>query len=144
MEHTMPDHTNVYKHEVERYNLLISKQPSLGDVIEKIRPFAGFDIVDMGAGTGRLTTILAPKAKSIVALDASEAMLEVTTAKLKQAGLTNWRTQGVDHKSLPLEDNNAYLIVSGWSICYLGSTNVENWRENIRYLKMSMLVPVHA
>jgi ubiquinone/menaquinone biosynthesis C-methylase UbiE len=127
----MPDHDSIYKSEAETYDLLISKQPSLYDVIESIQPVEGLDILDLGAGSGRLTRVLAPTAKSILAIDASEAMLQVTADKLQEAGLLNWVTQVADHRKLPVHDNSYDLIVSGWSICYLGSSNMPNWKENI-------------
>lgn len=127
----MPDHDSIYKSEAETYDLLISKQPSLYDVIESIQPVEGLDILDLGAGSGRLTRVLAPTAKSILAIDASETMLQVTADKLQEAGLLNWATQVADHRKLPVHDNSCDLIVSGWSICYLGSSNIPNWKENI-------------
>ncbi|WP_028608495.1 class I SAM-dependent methyltransferase [Paenibacillus harenae] len=128
----MPDHNAIYKNEAERYHQLISKQPDLRECIDELRPFRGLDIVDLGAGSGRLTAVLAPQAKSIIALDASEAMLEVTAAGLKEAGLTNWSTIAADHRRLPLADQSADLIVSGWSICYLGDSSLADWERNIR------------
>jgi ubiquinone/menaquinone biosynthesis C-methylase UbiE len=127
----MPDHNRIYKQEAASYHELISKQPDLTEIIEEIRPISGLDIVDIGAGTGRLTTVLAPKAKSIIALDASEAMLQITADRLHGAELTNWSTQVADHRKLPLADQSADLIVAGWSICYLGNMDVEGWEQNI-------------
>jgi ubiquinone/menaquinone biosynthesis C-methylase UbiE len=127
----MPDHDKIYKQEAAHYHELISKQPDLRMFVEEIRPISGLDIVDIGAGTGRLTTVLAPQAKSIIALDASEAMLQITADRLLSAGLTNWTTQAADHRKLPLADHSADLIVAGWSISYLGSTNVKGWEQNI-------------
>ncbi|MDU0203082.1 class I SAM-dependent methyltransferase [Paenibacillus sp. MAH-36] len=128
----MPNHDEIYKSKAETYDLLISKQPSLLDVIESIHPVEGLDILDLGAGSGRLTRVLAPKAKSIMAVDASEAMLRVTANSLQEAGLHNWSIQVADHRALPVRANSYDLIVSGWSICYLGSSDIPNWQENIR------------
>lgn len=127
----MPDHAHIYKEEADRYHQLIAKQADLGACIEEIRPFSGLDIVDLGAGTGRLTASLAGKAKSIIALDAAEAMLSITADRLSQAGHTNWTTKAADHRKLPLEDQSADLIVSGWSICYLTSTELPNWKQSL-------------
>ena len=63
----MPDHKAIYAAEGQKYQELISKQPDLSAYINEIRPFSGLDIVDLGAGTGRLTTVLAAKANSIIA-----------------------------------------------------------------------------
>jgi 16S rRNA A1518/A1519 N6-dimethyltransferase RsmA/KsgA/DIM1 with predicted DNA glycosylase/AP lyase activity len=54
----MPDHTNVYKKQTELYDQMVSKQPSLLRVIEEITPINQLDVIDMGAGSGRLTKIL--------------------------------------------------------------------------------------
>jgi ubiquinone/menaquinone biosynthesis C-methylase UbiE len=134
----MPDHTNVYNNEAEKYDLLISKQPKLDELVEEIRPFAGLDIVDLGSGTGRLATVLAPKAKSIVALDSAGSMLQIAANKLKKAGLANWTTKVADNKNLPLDENSADLIVVGWSICYLASSNVPNNEQNIEKVIQEM------
>jgi ubiquinone/menaquinone biosynthesis C-methylase UbiE len=130
----MPDHTEVYNNQAEQYERLISRedyQLNIDRTIRKIRNFDQLDIIDMGAGTGRLTCLLAPQARSIIALDSSQSMLDVTAQKLEKAGLINWAIKVADHRALPLEDKSADVIVAGWSICYLGSSNVEGWEENI-------------
>ncbi|TDF92357.1 class I SAM-dependent methyltransferase [Paenibacillus piri] len=127
----MPNHSEIYASKAEQYELLISHQPSLLQVIEAIKSPVGLDIVDIGAGTGRLACTLAPMAKSVLALDASEAMLHIAASRLEQAGCRNWSIRVADHRSLPAEDRSADLIVSGWSVCYLGSDDVEGWEANI-------------
>lgn len=134
----MPDHTQVYKNQAEQYDVLISRQPSLLDVIEGIKPIKGLDIIDMGAGSGRLTTVLAPHAKSILALDSSAEMLRVNAKKLTEAGLRNWKTEVADHREIPAEDSSADLIVAGWTVCYLGSSNVSNYEQNIEKVIQEM------
>ncbi|MUT66521.1 class I SAM-dependent methyltransferase [Paenibacillus sp. NEAU-GSW1] len=127
----MPDHEKIYNEAADTYDLLVSKQSSLIPVIEAIVPFKGLDIVDVGAGTGRLTAALAPEARSIVALDGSEAMLQFNASKLAAAGLTNWTIKKADNRQLPLPDRSADLIVSGWSISYLANTEHSDWEQNL-------------
>ncbi|MGO4545171.1 class I SAM-dependent methyltransferase [Paenibacillus sp. 2TAB23] len=128
----MPDHEAIYAQQAERYHELIAKQPSLKSIIEEIRPVAGLDVVDLGAGSGRLAAVLAGQARSIIALDAQAAMLELAAKRLSQGGYTNWSTSVADHRSLPLENDSADLVVSGWSIGYLGSDTLPDWEDNIR------------
>ncbi len=66
---------NIYQDNTETYDLLISKQPNLAKVIHEIRPYAHLDVVDLGAGTGRLSMFLAEEANSLWCLDSSKAML---------------------------------------------------------------------
>jgi ubiquinone/menaquinone biosynthesis C-methylase UbiE len=127
----LPDHTSIYMEKAQQYERLISKQPGLARVIGEIKDFGGLDVVDLGAGTGRLAAALAPRAKSIVALDASQAMLDIARGKLAQTGLTRWRTGVADHRNLPLERHSADLVVSGWTISYLADTNVPEWERNL-------------
>ncbi|GIO01588.1 class I SAM-dependent methyltransferase [Brevibacillus laterosporus] len=133
-----PNHPDIYQNQVEKYERLISKQPSLYAVMNQIKPIENTDIIDLGAGSGRLATVLAKQAKSIVALDASEAMLQITAHKLKQAGLHNWRTQVADHRALPVANDSADLLVSGWSIGYLANSADPTWKHNIKQVMEEM------
>lgn len=135
----MPDHTQVYKNQAEQYELLISKQPSLLNVIEEIKSINGLDVIDMGAGSGRLTTTLAPHVKSILALDSSAEMLELNEKKMKEANFSNFKKQVADHRRIPAENQSVDLIVAGWTVSYLGSSNVPNNEQNIEKVMEEML-----
>jgi ubiquinone/menaquinone biosynthesis C-methylase UbiE len=120
---------------------LISREDYLGNIPQtllEICSFSNCDVIDMGAGTGRLTCMFAPLSNSIASFDLSQSMLDVTAEKLKKAGLSNWRTEVADHRALPVEDNSADIVMAGWSICYLGSTNVPLWLENIQLVISEM------
>ncbi|MCC8434311.1 class I SAM-dependent methyltransferase [Brevibacillus sp. M2.1A] len=134
----MPNHEQIYKTQAEQYNLMISRQPSLLAVIEEITPIKGQDVIDLGAGSGRLTSVLAPHANSILALDASASMLEVNTQQLTQAGLSNWKTSVADHRNIPADDNSADVIVAGWTVCYLTSSEVPNNELNLEKIILEM------
>jgi len=128
----MPDHNQIYQTEAEKYERLIACQPNLSEVVNSLKAYDGLEIIDLGAGTGRLACVLAAKAKSILLLDESAAMLEVAANKLTAAGYDNWQTQTADHRAIPATDLSVDLVVSGWSICYLASSNIPEWRENIK------------
>lgn len=127
----MPNHRHIYRHEAETYDALVAKQPNLLPVIRSVCDPAGKDVIDLGAGTGRLTVPLAGAARSIVATDASAAMLEVAAAKLKRLPRRNWSTVVADNRAIPLEDRCADLLVSGWSICYTASSDEAGWERNL-------------
>lgn len=131
----MPNHTEVYDKKADQYELLISREDYLGNIpkaLDEIVAFDNVELVDLGAGTGRLTCMLAPRVKTVKAFDESEAMLKVTASKLEKAGLNNWKTGVADHRSLPIEDESVDVIIAGWSICYLGIPNIQDWQDNIR------------
>ncbi|UUZ79385.1 class I SAM-dependent methyltransferase [Paenibacillus sp. P26] len=128
----MPNHEEVYKNQAELYEKMISVQPDLSGIIREIRDFRKLDVVDLGAGTGRLSAFIAPEANSLIATDASESMLgrlEDKLSRLRADGC--WRTVVADHRSLPIPDGSADLVVSGWSIGYLANSDQPGWRENL-------------
>jgi ubiquinone/menaquinone biosynthesis C-methylase UbiE len=131
----MPDHDEVYESQAEEYERLISREDYLTKIpqaLTNICTFEGADIIDLGAGTGRLTCLFAPIARSILAFDLSEHMLEVTAEKLRKAGLNNWKTIVADHRSIPVENSCTDIVMAGWSICYIASSNCYDWQNNIR------------
>jgi ubiquinone/menaquinone biosynthesis C-methylase UbiE len=130
----MPNHHEIYRMHAGHYQQMISKQPNLLPIIEKIRPPAGLDIADIGAGTGRFTVPLAAAARSIIALDSSEAMLEWNAARLQALELSNWRTIVTDHCTRwPLPDHSIDLAIAGWTVSYVANNDVLNWRANLEH-----------
>jgi ubiquinone/menaquinone biosynthesis C-methylase UbiE len=130
----MPDHKKIYKTQAGKYDLLVSRedyQKNLFPALNQVRPLDGLDVVEFGAGTGRLTCMMAPVVKSILAFDASQHMLGVATTKLEKAGLQNWKVAVADNRSLPVGDQIADIAISGWSICYLFAWEGERWRDEL-------------
>src|SRR5512139_473417 len=119
----------IYQTDGDRYEALISREDYQGNIlraIDSILKVDGLNILDLGAGTGRLTILLAPRAGSIHAFDASPEMLRVCQERLVASGLANWQVDVADHRRLPVPDHSADLAVSGWSVSYLAVWNEEN------------------
>ena len=128
----MPTEKEVYEKYADEYERLIQREDYQGNIlreIEKLVAHMDLDVVDLGAGTGRLTRLLAPQARSIKAFDNSAHMLEIAAASLKKTGLTNWTTSVADHRHIPVEDASVDLIVSGWSFCYIAVWGGEGWKS---------------
>jgi ubiquinone/menaquinone biosynthesis C-methylase UbiE len=131
----------IYSTEADRYEALISREDYQGNIlrgIEKIVNVDGLDIFDLGAGTGRLTLLLAARARSIHAFDASAEMLRICRERLLARGLRNWQVQVADHRQLPVPDHCADLVVSGWSVSYLAVWNPERAGEELDRWLMEM------
>jgi ubiquinone/menaquinone biosynthesis C-methylase UbiE len=119
----------IYQSDGDRYEALIAREDYQGNIlraIEEILKVDGLDILDLGAGTGRLTLLLAARAGSIRSFDASAEMLRVCRERLVASGLSNWQVDVADHRQLPVADHSADLAVSGWSVSYLAVWNQEN------------------
>jgi ubiquinone/menaquinone biosynthesis C-methylase UbiE len=124
----------IYQTEGDRYEALISRedyQRNIPRAIDEIINVDGLDVLDLGAGTGRLTLLLASRVKSIRSFDLSAEMLRVCRERLIAGGLSNWQVDVADHRQLPVQDHSADLVVSGWSVSYLSVWNQENGRAEL-------------
>lgn len=118
----------IYQSEGDQYEALISRedyQKNIPRAIDEIIHVDGLDVLDLGAGTGRLTLLLASRVKSMQAFDASAEMLRVCRERLLASGLSNWQVDVADHRRLPVQDRSADVAVSGWSVSYLAVWNPE-------------------
>jgi len=130
----MPDHKEIYNKQARKYDLLVScedYQKNILRALNQVRPLRGLDVVEFGAGTGRLTAMMTPIVKSILAFDASQHMLGVATAKLEKAGLQNWTVVVADNRNLSVGDQIADVAIAGWSLCYFTAWQAKTWRDEI-------------
>lgn len=126
---------DIYETIATPYEVLISKEDFEGNIpasLSDLADFGGKDVIDLGAGTGRLTCMAAPLAKSILAVDFAAGMLQVTAQKLTRMGLSNWRTAVADYRQVPAPDQSADIVMAGWTIGYAASTNHAEWEDNLR------------
>lgn len=130
----MPSFEEIYASHADAYDALIERedyQENLLPALAAIAPLDGARVVEFGAGSGRLTRLLAPLARQIQAYDASAHMLSVAEAHLKRMGVTNWALGVADNKRLPVDDNGADVAIAGWSFGHSVGWFPERWREEI-------------
>ena len=130
----MSDHREIYRKQASEYEFLVSRedyQKNLPQALRQIRPFDGLDVVELGAGTGRLTCMMAPFAETILVSDISRHMLDVATAKLEKTGLQNWTVTVADYRALPINNRVADISIAGWSLGYCTTWYAESWRKEI-------------
>ena len=124
----------IYDEHADQYEELVSREDythNLAPALNQIRPLAGLDVVELGAGTGRLTCLIAPQVKSIQAFDASASMLQVAKIKLERSGLHHGRVAVADHRLLPISDASADLILAGWTVAQLVAWNLATWQTQV-------------
>ena len=97
----MPTEQEVYQQHAEQYERLIQREDYQNHIlraVEQICPLKGLDVIDLGAGTGRVTRILAPRVNTIRAYDSSAHMLSKAQSSLHAMGMTNWQAGVADHR----------------------------------------------
>jgi SAM-dependent methyltransferase len=74
----MPAERDIYASHADHYERLIRREDHHGNLsraIELVIAMEGLEVIEFGAGTGRLARMLAPRVRSIRAFDASAPML---------------------------------------------------------------------
>jgi len=130
----MPDYQEIYRTQAEKYDLLVSREDHQGNLLpalNQVHPLDGLDVVELGAGTGRLTCMVVPLVRTILAIDDSPHMLDVAVVKLAQAGRRNWTVAVADNRDLPVTGDVADLSLAGWSLGHFTSWYPETWRGEI-------------
>jgi ubiquinone/menaquinone biosynthesis C-methylase UbiE len=130
----VPDYREIYSKRAREYDLLVAREDygrNLWPALCWIRPFEGLDVVELGAGTGRLTLMLAAVARRIWAFDLSPHMLEAARVNLSRTGRSNWRLGVADNRRLPVGDRSADVAIAGWSLGHFAGWYPETWREEI-------------
>jgi ubiquinone/menaquinone biosynthesis C-methylase UbiE len=80
-------------------------------------PLTADDLVlDVAAGTGHVARRLAPKVRAVVAVDATEAMLEAGRIEAKRAALRNVVFMLADAARLPFLDASFDIVVSRFAV----------------------------
>lgn len=131
----MSDHFQaIYARHADQYDRLVSREDYQGNILralKAIRPLDALEVVEMGAGTGRLTRLLSPLAESVRAYDASQHMLDMAAIRLRSLDLTNCELVVSDHRNLPALSASADLAIEGWSFGHLAWWFAGSWQEEI-------------
>ncbi len=131
----MPDHKKAYQGEADLYHLLVMCEDytnNLAQAVNNLLAGKKWDVLELGAGTGRLTAILSPLASRLTALDVSPAMLIQARDYLSSQPRRNPPLlAAADHRALPVITHSATLVAAGWSVCHLATWNPENWKTEL-------------
>ena len=79
----------------------------------ELADFDGKIVLDVGAGTGRLTFAAAPKAKHIYASEPVDRLREFMRDEIKRQGIKNITVLDGICEWLPYEDNTFDIVMSG-------------------------------
>jgi ubiquinone/menaquinone biosynthesis C-methylase UbiE len=119
------------KHAEEYHELVAAEdwQGNLPRALGEIATFAEKTVVELGAGTGRLTMTIAPWAEKVLAFDASQHMMDKAAANISGRGLGNVTLAIADNRKVPLPDVSADIVIEGWSFGFTVSRGQSQWRN---------------
>lgn len=139
----MTDFKQIYAAQAARYEQMVAREDYEGHILPAlggIRPFTHQTVIELGAGTGRLTRLLAPHVRRIIALDISPHMLDVAREKLDLAGFhatgdrqpaRSVELVAADNRHLPIAGQTADIAIAGWSLGHFVGWYAADWRVQI-------------
>lgn len=129
------DYATLYQSRAQDYDAMIAREDAgqvLLNTITSIAPIRGHDLVDVGAGTGRVAIGLGARgARSVHAVDASEGMLAVLRDRARLEGVTRLTTTVADHEQLPLASACSDVTTSAWSVGHATRTWETDWLPHV-------------
>lgn len=82
-------------------------------------------VLDVAAGTGHVARRMAPRVRAVVAIDATEAMLEAGRIEAKRAALKNVVFMQADAVKLPFLDASFDIVVSRFAVHHFEDPRVQ-------------------
>lgn len=120
----------IYRSQADSYEALVAREDGDGNLLPALRRLAALDgdLVEFGAGTGRLTRLLAPSARSVRAFDASPAML---TLARKLSRIPEIAFAAARNHALPARSASADLALAGWTFGHAVGWNPQGWEAEL-------------
>jgi ubiquinone/menaquinone biosynthesis C-methylase UbiE len=121
---------SIYESRADDYHELVMREDAQGNLPAALREIVEFDgrtVVELGAGTGRVTGIVAPMAGRVMAFDRSRHMLDRAAVHLSM--FRNVSLAEADNLSVPLPDGSADVVIEGWSFGHGVTTAGDGWRK---------------
>ena len=120
----------IYRERAEDYDRLVTAEDAEGRLlpaIEEVAPRLA-RVIEVGAGTGRITRQLVARGAAVLAVDRAPAMLRVA----RRRGDTGAAALVVaDAAALPVADGWADAAIAGWVLGHQRAWNPDGWRTSI-------------
>jgi ubiquinone/menaquinone biosynthesis C-methylase UbiE len=136
----MADHfQNIYMNHADRYDLMIQREDyesNLPRTLSTICSLDNLEAIDLGAGTGRLSRLLAPHVTRLTTCDIAHHMLGEARRTLGAHAHVNLAVG--NNLRLPLRSGSADLTIEGWAFGHLNFW-YEDWQAAIDMALAEML-----
>ncbi len=127
----MPELKQIYQTEAEQYQALVGREDyenHLLPAILSIDPLEGKTVIELGAGTGRVSCLIVPCCRTLIAADVSHHMLALGKQYLTRSKHKNWCLSLESHWALPFRNQSADVVIAGWSFCYAALDAGKAWQ----------------
>lgn len=124
----------VYRKHADRYHELVSAEDAddnLRHALSDIFGSAPGKLLDVGAGTGRVSRLLLEQGAHVVALEPEAAMLDVARAQLAEYVPHRLELMIGDGRALPFDDDSMQGAVAGWVFGHFRYWEEADWRTHI-------------
>ncbi len=129
----MPSRREIYKHYAVEYDELVNNEDfrsNLSNFLLSNIDFSGKTVIELGAGTGRLTYIYADSAKTIQLYDNSAHMLDKARVNLEQ--YSDKISFGIcDNTEISSLSMQADIVIEGWSFGHVVNDNEDKLNQTI-------------
>lgn len=104
------------------------------EIMGMLPPLEGLDLIEMGAGIGRITAELVTRAKSVIACDFVETSIRANEAK--HAHLGNCEFLCADATKMDRPDESLDVVFSNWLLMYFTDAEVDElFAKALRWLR---------
>lgn len=124
----------VYEHGARAYDALVSAEDSDGNLMRALAglmPLRGARVLEVGAGTGRITRQLVAAGAQVTGFDRAPAMLEVARRRVAEVAASGWTLACADARDLPAETAAFDAAIAGWVFGHFRSWMADNWQETV-------------
>jgi ubiquinone/menaquinone biosynthesis C-methylase UbiE len=128
------DYETIYREHADRYDELIAAEDCDGALLPAlaaIAPLDGAVLLDVGTGTGRIPRLVVGRARRVIGVEPSPAMLEVASRHLQATGRSNWELHRGDAGHLPVASEVADVAMAAWVFGHFRHWLPDGWRKEI-------------
>lgn len=130
----------IYAARAADYDAMVAREDYQGNLLPALRraaPLDGARVVEFGAGTGRITRLIAPHVARVDAFDISPHMLEKARGTLSVGA--RWSLAAADNRQMPVRGGAADVAIAGWSFGHATGWNPTGWRVDIAAMVAEMM-----
>jgi ubiquinone/menaquinone biosynthesis C-methylase UbiE len=123
---------SIYNAKAAEYHELVRREDAdahLPAALNEIADFTGKTVVELGAGTGRVTKIVASAAARVLAFDRSTHMLDRARQYLAGELARNVSLAAAENDAVPLPAGYADIVIEGWSFGHAVTESEAGWQE---------------